>query len=120
MASYVAPEKKGVSPAVVVSLQPLEPDIRVNENPAPRLKLDAAQKVLVYEPPDKASGTFPDPANPRYLDPEVPVRFEVGLAKGAPQGAHLVKATVTYFYCSKRQGWCRKGTEDVELAVTVP
>jgi len=120
MASYAAPEKKGASPAVIVSLLPLEPDIRVNEDPAPRLKLDATQKILVYEPPKKASGAFPDPDNPRYLDPQIPVRFEVGLAEGAPQGSHAVKATVTYFYCSKRQGWCRKGTKDVELAVSVP
>jgi hypothetical protein len=30
-----------------------------------------------------------------------------------------VKATVTYFYCSQREGWCRKGTSDVEFPVDV-
>ena len=120
MASYAAPEKEGASPAVVVSLQPLKPDIRVNETPAPRLKLDAAQEILVYEPPKKVSGEFPDPNNPKYLDPLVPVRFDVAVAEGARVGSHTVQATVSYFYCSKREGWCRKGKKEVELLVTVP
>ena len=83
------------------------------------IELAEAQSVLVYEPPPKAKTPAVDPGQAKYLDPEVPVRFPVKIAPGAPKGDHLVKATVTYFYCSKRQGWCRKGTEHVELAVKV-
>jgi hypothetical protein len=35
------------------------------------------------------------------------------------RGAHVVKGGVTYFYCSKREGWCRKGTTPVEFPVTL-
>ena len=28
-------------------------------------------------------------------------------------------AKVVYYYCSKREGWCRKGTDDVEFVVDV-
>ena len=120
LASFVPPSQEGASPAVAVSLVPKTPDIRVNEVPAPRIKLDPGQAILVHEPPAKRSPppSF-DPANAKYLDPDVPVRFSVELVGDAPKGIHTVKATVTYFYCSKRQGWCRKGTEKIELAVKV-
>jgi len=120
LASFVPPSPDAASPAIAVSLVPRTPDIRVNEVPAPRIKLDPDQAILVYEPPAKTSPppSF-DPADAKYLDPDVPVRFGVELADEAPKGAHTVKATLTYFYCSKREGWCRKGTEKVELAVKV-
>ncbi len=120
LASFVPPSQEGASPAIAVSLVPKTPDIRVNEVPAPRLKLDPSQALLLYEPAARKSlpPSF-DPADAKYLDPDVPVRFSVELAGDAPKGIHTVKATVTYFYCSKRQGWCRKGTEKVELAVKV-
>ena len=41
-------------------------------------------------------------------------------APGLARGDHEAKATVTYFYCSKRDGWCRKGTAELEIPVTVP
>jgi hypothetical protein len=119
LATYVAPEA-GRPPAVSVTLLPTDPDIHVNENPAPRLELEAGQTVLVYEPPKADKAGLVDPEKPRYLDPQVPVRFDVTLAKDVPKGSHVVKAKLTYFYCSKRKGWCRKGTEDLELTVAVP
>jgi len=119
MATYLAPQEEG-GPWIVVSLLPKVPDIRVNESPAPRIKLDPQQKTLIYQPPtDRSASPGPALSGARYLDPETPVRFPVKLAPRAPRGTHLVKATITYFYCSKRQGWCKKGTADVEVAVTV-
>ena len=56
----------------------------------------------------------------KYLDTTVPRPFPVLLKAGAPAGTHAVKASVTYFYCSKSEGWCRKGTSDVAFDVRVP
>ena len=28
-----------------------------------------------------------------------------------------VKGALTYYYCSHREGWCRKGTADLEIPV---
>jgi hypothetical protein len=93
-----------------------DPDVKINEAPAPRLKLDASQSVLVSKASDRKE---PDatPENPRYLDLATPVRFPVELGAAATKGTHLVKGSVAYFYCSKREGWCRKGTTDVEIPV---
>ncbi|HET8646274.1 MAG TPA: hypothetical protein VFO85_12340 [Vicinamibacteria bacterium] len=117
-ASYVPPAPGG-EPAVAVQLTPLAPDIRVNEDPAPRLRL-AADQVLVEKPLPRRSPPAAAPGQGRYLDPNLPVTFPVKVGPRAARGEHTVKATVTYFYCSKSEGWCRKGTADVDFPVRVP
>ena len=120
-ASFEAPRKAGALGHVTVLFSPLDPDVHVNEEPAPRLKLDLSQAVLVDKqapPPDKAAEWDPD--NPRYLDLGKPVKFPVAFSPTAPRGGQIVKGTIVYFYCSSREGWCRRGTAEVEVPVTVP
>jgi hypothetical protein len=117
-----APAKKAAGPAVVaVTFRPLDPDVRVNETPAPRLKLDLAQSVLVDKqaPPSDQVPDY-DPLAARYLDTARPVLFPVAIAPAAPKGGHEVKASVVYFYCSTREAWCRRGTVDILIPVDVP
>lgn len=116
------PAKAGADAAVAVWLRPKDPSVRVNEQPAPRLALEPAQAILVEKPVAAAprAEAALDPGAGRYLDPEVPLRFPVALAGGAPKGLGSVRATVSYFYCSKTAGWCRKGSTEVEFSVKVP
>jgi len=120
-AAFVPAAKPGQDASVAVSFKLLDPDVRINEEPAPRLKLDPLQTVLLDKQPAPARrpATF-DPAHARYLDPVVPVAFPVALSPGAARGLQTVKATVSFFYCSKREGWCRKGVSEVEVPVSVP
>ena len=117
-AAFAPAKKAGGSAAVVVTFRPLDADVRVNQSPAPRLKLDLTQAVLVDQqaPP---SSQVPDyePLAAKYLDIARPVSFPVGIAPTAPKGAHEVKASVVYFYCSTREAWCRRGTADVLIPV---
>ena len=118
-AAFVA--RPGADGAIAVTFSEKDPDVHVNQEPAPRLKLDPSQAVLIGKQPPPPSRVTPfDPATAKYLDPKVPVRFPAALAPGAPKGPHTVKAVVTYFYCSEREGWCRKGSAEVEVPVTVP
>jgi hypothetical protein len=119
-ARFVPPPRTGADGLVSVTFMPTDPDLRVNETPGPRLKLDPAQAVLVDRQPPPARGEAFDPEHPRYLDPALPATFPVALAKGAPKGAQSVAASLTYYYCSKREGWCRKGSEDIAFTVEVP
>jgi hypothetical protein len=120
-AAFKQPDKPGAQGAIAVTFSPIDPAVRVNEDPAPRLKLDPAQKVLVDKQTAKEGHAAPvDPELAHYLDPKVPVSFPVALAPGAPKGAQVVHATVTFFYCSKKEGWCRKGTSELNVPVTVP
>ncbi len=120
-ARFEPPPRPGANASIAVSFAGTDPDIHINETPAPRLKLGAEQGVLVDKQPPAPDKVPPyDPDTARYLDIALPVYFPVAIAKGAPRGAHTVPAAVTYFYCSKRQGWCRKGTTDVAVTVDVP
>jgi hypothetical protein len=121
MAAFEPPKKRGGVAHVAVSFSPLDPDVHINEDPAPRLKLDVDQAVLVdKQPPPPVKVSDWDPDNARYLDLGKPVRFPVAFAAAAPKGGQTVKATVIFFYCSSREGWCRRGSSDVEVPVSVP
>ena len=90
--------------------------MRLNETPAPRLKLDLMDPVLVdKQPPAPRRVPAYDPLTAKYLDLDEPVRFPVALAPTAPSGPRTVDAKVVYFYCSVREAWCRRGTADVEV-----
>jgi hypothetical protein len=117
-AEYQAGAKRQGS--VAVTFKAKDPDVVINEIPAPRLALDPGQTVLVDKqgPPPKVHA--PDAGDGKYLDLSLPVVFPVALAEGASKGLQDVPGKVTYFYCSKREGWCRKGAADVDIAVKVP
>jgi hypothetical protein len=105
------PGKAAGTGEVAVTFTARDPDVKINAAPAPRLKLDDAQKVLAEKP---AAHRASPPE--KYLDTTFPVVFPVSLL-GAAHGEETVKGSVTYFYCSHREGWCRKGTADVDIPV---
>jgi len=118
-AAYVPSAKPRATAAVAVTFIPADPDVKINQEPAPRLKLDPDQVVLVdRQPPAPRRGE--SGGEPKYLDTSLPVSFPVALNPKAPKGEQPVKGNVTYFYCSKREGWCRKGTSEVTFVVNVP
>jgi len=118
-AAYVPPAKAGAPGAIAVAFLSADPDVRINQEPAPRLKLDPAQSVLVDRQPP-AVRKAESAGEPKYLDTSLPVAFPVALNPRAPKGEQPVKGVVTYFYCSKAEGWCRKGTSEVSFTVNVP
>lgn len=121
LASFVAPKKPGGIASVAVRFRALDPDVRVNESPAPRLVLDLMQTVLVdRQPAPSEREPEYDPLTATYLDLSKPVLFPVSISPVAPRGAQQVKARVVFFYCSQREAWCRKGTEELGIPVTVP
>ena len=118
-AAYVAPAKPKAAATVAVTFIPADPAVKINQEPAPRLKLDPEQVVLVdRQPPPARRGE--SGGEPKYLDVSLPVSFPVAVSPNAPKGEQAVKGNVTYFYCSKREGWCRKGTSEVAFIVNVP
>ncbi len=119
-ASFVPPAKAGANGAISVVFHPLTPDVEVDESPQPRLKLALEQSVLLdrQPPPPKHITPF-DPETAKFLDLARPVAFPVAIAPGAPKGSQPVKASVSYFYCSKTEHWCRKGTAEIEVSVPV-
>jgi hypothetical protein len=120
-ATYVPPAKAGATGAVAVTFETKDPDVHVNRDPAPRLKLDPEQRVLLdKQPPPARRGGSAEVEAAGFYEPGTPVTFAVALGPAATRGDHEVDGTVTFFYCSKRDGWCRKGTSEVEIPVAVP
>jgi len=120
-ASYAPPAKGQAHGNVAVSFQAKDPDVHINQEPAPRLKLDPAQTVLIDKQPSQAKANIPfDPASAKYFDLSFPVLFPAAISPDAPKGVHSVQATVTFFYCSQREAWCRKGAVAVGFQVQVP
>jgi len=97
---------------VAVTFAPKDPDVKINVTPPPRLKLDEGQKLLAEKVAPKRAGA-PDE---KYLDLTFPVVFPVSVLGSVP-AAQTVKGLLTYYYCSHREGWCRKGTADLEIPV---
>ena len=50
-AAYVPPAKPKAAASVAVTFIPADPDVKINQEPAPRLKLDPEQVVLVDRQP---------------------------------------------------------------------
>ena len=120
IATFEPAKKAGGEGAIAVTFRALDPDVKVNETPAPRLKLDLAQTLLEDRQP-QAPPHVPDfdPATARYLDTSQPLRFPVAVSRAATSGAHEVKANLVYFYCSTREAWCRRGSAELLIPVTV-
>jgi hypothetical protein len=106
------PGKAAGTGEVAVTFVPKDPEVKINTTPPPRLKLDEAQKLLAEKTVPRKAGA-PDE---KYLDLTFPVVFPVAVT-GPLQGEQTVKGALTYYYCSHREGWCRKGTADVEIPV---
>jgi hypothetical protein len=113
-ATFVAATGKAPA-AVAVSFDSRDADIHVDREPAPRLELESQDvlRTARVAPVRRVAGPG------RYLQPDEPVVFKVALAPGTARGSRPVRASVTYFYCSEREGWCRKGIADVDVLVTV-
>jgi hypothetical protein len=116
------PARRNAPGEVAVQFVARDPDVKINEVPAPRLKLEAGPATVAAPPPaaTPAAAASAKAAGPgHYLDLTLPVTFPVTVAPGTPAGTHDAKGAVTYFYCSKREGWCRKGTAAVAFPITV-
>jgi hypothetical protein len=114
---FAAYEARKGGGEVAVRFVARDPDVKINEAPAPKLKLVEGPATVAPAPAAAAKPAAGGPG--KYLDLTLPVTFPVTLAAGTAQGDHPARGTVTYFYCSKREGWCRKGSAEVAFSVPV-
>lgn len=107
------PLARGQTGEIVIVLLPAD-GIHINAEPPVRVSLDSAATVsLVGEPQqilDETTG---------YLDADAEVKQRFRVTKNAAAGTHRLKATITYFYCSDSEGWCKPFRHRVELPLLV-
>jgi hypothetical protein len=116
-AVFEAATQPGAPASIAVQFLPLDPSVHVNAEPLPRLSLPESQDILTEPPNPVPARVTPEGLLGRYIDPQTPVRFAVVLSPKAAKGRHVVRATVTYFYCSSSAGWCRRASDDVDVPV---
>src|SRR5207247_7751957 len=92
-ASFVPPAKPCAGGAIAVSFLARDPDVHINEEPAPRLKLDPEQSALVdKQPPPSKSVPVNDPEAARHLHLNNPVQLPVALPPTAATAAPTAQA----------------------------
>ncbi len=105
--------KPGETGEITITLSPAE-GYHINANPAVEIALDKSAAVILKGEPsqviDRANG---------YLSSRSPVRQTFYVPSSTAAGSHLVKGTVTYFYCSDSEGWCRRYRQPVSFTFTL-
>ena len=105
--------KPGETGEITITLSAAE-GYHINANPAVEVKLDDPRLVILKGVPtqaiDKSTG---------YLSSRSPVRQIFYVPSTTSAGFHVLKGTVTYFYCSDSEGWCRRYRQPISLSFTL-
>ncbi len=105
--------RKGEKGEILIAFA-AERGYHINVDPPVELAIDSGKVIQLKGklalPVDKSNG---------YLSTRSPVRQTISVPKTVTPGEHLMKATVTYYYCSDAEGWCVKYRQPVTLSFTV-
>src|SRR5688500_10327033 len=84
-----APARRDAPAEVAVQFRANDPGVKINEFPAPKLKLTSAPATVIPPATKAAAKSAPAPSEPgQYLDLTLPVTFPVTLEASAARGAH--------------------------------
>jgi hypothetical protein len=103
--------KPGSSSDLHISLKPVS-GIHINLKPAIELKLDSASVVSIIDKPSIPKGK-------EYLDTSTPVTQRLSIPNNLKPGEISVKGTLTYYYCSDKDGWCSKFKQPFTVTLNV-
>lgn len=101
----------GATGEMAISFAPAA-GIHINRTPAPEFALDSSSAASL-------SGRLVLPKGTEYLSTAPPVRQQFRLSHDAKPGLVSLKGTLTYYFCSDKEGWCSKYKQPVEIALTV-
>ncbi len=105
--------RSGSSGAVELRFFPVE-GFHVNLDPPVQFSLDSAVALDLAGKPVMTADSVTG-----YLSTTVPVQQAIIIRDQTPPGLLIVKGTVTYFYCSEREGWCNRRKQPVEFTISV-
>jgi len=108
-----APISAGKKGEVAVSFSLLK-DFAINRTPQMSLKLDAIPGVKLDKNVFMSSPDDPKSKDEYYVD--LPV-LKVALT-GSKTGKYEIPGKLTYFFCSKTDGFCSRQTLDVKIPIT--
>ena len=112
--TVTAKDKKvnaGGATSLLFTLTP-QKGIHVNFTPPMKVTFDSASVAAVAGEP---SVTKRD----TLVDTSHPIVQPITLAATAPAGTAVVRGTLTYFYCSDKEGWCSRFQQPFEVKIPV-
>jgi hypothetical protein len=108
-----------------IYLKPVE-GIHINLEPPIKIELLSSKGVTQIKEEKKATPQKTDDKlktvekkDGEYFDPSKPVLVKFKVGKDIGSGKTEIKAKVTYFYCSDKEGWCSQGRDEVIIPVVV-
>jgi len=103
----------GGSSEILLSFTPRK-GFHVNAIPPVGFALDSGSAALLADttivPRDTATG---------YLNVRDAVRQPLTISASIAPGVHELRGTLTYYYCSDEEGWCRKERHPFALSLVV-
>jgi len=103
--------KPGASGHLLVSLKPVK-GIHINLKPAMSVRFDSLSEV-------RPNGDLEIPKKGEYLDAAGNIRIPIIVPASRTPGNAVLRAELTYYYCSDAEGWCSRFKQPIELSLTV-
>jgi len=98
---------------ILVSFAPVD-GIHVNVDPPVTVMVEKNRFIALHGEPDitadKETG---------FLSTVTPVVQGFSISRKAAPGPHHIKGTITYYFCSDTEGWCRKQSRTVMLTLNI-
>lgn len=105
--------KPGDTGEITITISPAE-GYHVNAKPPVEFKLAGDKAILLKGPLSQVT----DKGN-SYLSTRSPVRQSFYVRSTIKPGFHVLKGTVTYFYCSDAEGWCQRFQQPITISFSV-
>lgn len=97
----------------LITLRPME-GYHINGTPSVQFEIDSASCVDLAGP---LGQTVNDETG--YLATGAPLHQPFTVRAGVRPGNHVVRGTLTYFYCSEEQGWCRMYPHPLSVSLSI-
>ena len=88
--------------------------IYINANPPIDLKIDSSDTIIVKSKPE-----IPSSGKSDYFDVTKSIKQSFTLSKKLKTGTVSLRGTLTYFYCSNTDGWCRKYKHPIDMKIKI-
>jgi len=98
---------------ILVSFTPID-GIHINIDPPVELKIKKNSLIDLRGQPDMTADK-----ETGFLSAVNPVEQSFSISTKAAPGTHSITGTITYFFCSDIEGWCRKQSQPVRLTLNI-
>ena len=98
---------------VLVSFTPAD-GIHINVDPPVSVKIQKNSLISLRGNPDMTTDK-----ETGFLSSGTPVEQLFSVSHKAAPGEHTITGTITYYFCSDTEGWCRKQSQAVTLTLNI-